>query len=117
MKFLFLLVIAVAFASCSDSTSNIATVEKQVITPHSLSFASGDTVKTISITHTCTCAFSWNVNVLTATQVLKSFSGTGDNSNVEIHIDRSKLAGDSLHAAMEIHSTYGRDTVQVTVLK
>lgn len=117
MRFLFLLVIAVAFVSCSDSISNTGTVQKQVITPRVLIFASADTVKTISITHTCTCPFSWNVNVLTATQVLKSFSGTGDNSNVEIHIDRSKLTGDSLHAAMEIHSVYGRDTVQVTVLK
>lgn len=117
MKFISLFAFAICFISCSDSITTTYTVQHQVITPHSLIFASADTMKTISITHTCTCPFSWNVNVLTATQALQSFSGTGDNAKVEIHLDRTKLMVDTLMAMMEVHSAYGRDTVQVTVLR
>ncbi len=89
-----------------------------VITPKALTYTPSDNIQPLSITHTCTCPFSWNVNVLTATQVLKDTSGSGDNTKVSISIDRSKLTFDTLHATLQITSNgYGTDTVRVTILK
>ena len=95
------------------------TTHELVVTPLSLTFMHSDTVKFLSITHTCTCPFSWNVNVLDSTRVLQHASGVGDNTQVPIRIDRSQLSVvDTLHATLQITSNgYGTDTVQVTVLK
>ena len=116
MKFFFLLLFAIVMISCSNNPATVS-VQEQVVTPKSLTFMPGDTMKTLSITHTCTCPFSWNVNVLNADSVLKGMSGTGDNTNVPIRIDRSKLNVDTLHGMLQVKSSYGADTVQVTVIR
>jgi hypothetical protein len=116
MKLLFVFLCTIVLFGCSDNTTTY-TVHEQVITPRTLTFAHSDAMKTLSITHTCTCPFSWNINVLTSTQVLKDTSGYGDNTQVPIAIDRSKLTVDTLYSMLEIASSYGRDTITVTVLK
>lgn len=117
MKFLLLFVFGIAFFGCYSNTTTY-TVHELVVSPLSLTFSHGDTVKTLSITHTCTCPFSWNVNVLDSTAVLQPTSGSGDNTQVAIHIDRTKFKGDSLHAALQVNGySYGIDTIRVTVFK
>ena len=116
MKF-FLFSAFIVLSSCYNNSTSY-TVHTMTVSPTSLTFTHSDNSKTISITHDCTCPFSWNVNVLTSTQVFKDTSGAGDNSQVSISIDRSKLSVDTLHAVLQITSNgYGTDTVQVTVLK
>lgn len=117
MKVFFLFAFGAIFFGCSDTTTTY-TKHELVVTPKILTFAHGDTIRTLSITHTCTCPFSWNVNVLDSTRVLQNLSGIGDNAQLQIHIDRSKLSGDTLKSSLQITSNgYGTDTVQVTVLK
>ncbi len=115
MKILFICLFAIAINGCTTDTTY--TVHEMVVSPKSLTFSSGDTVKTLSITHTCTCPFSWNVNVLTLTSVLQNSTGSGDNTQVPIKIDRTKLTRDTLLASLQITSVYGKDTVQVMILK
>jgi hypothetical protein len=117
MKLPLLFSLAIIFFGCSDNTTTVITHELQV-SPHSLTFAHGESVKTLSVTHSCTCPFSWNLNVLTVTQVLKDTSGTGDNTRVPIWIDRTKLTTDTLVAALQVKADgYGIDTVAITVFK
>jgi hypothetical protein len=115
MRYFFLLTIA--FLSGCDNTTTTTTTHEQVIAPKSLTFAHGESVKTLSITHTCTCPFTWYVTVLNPNAVLKDTIGTGDNTAVPFTIDRSKLTVDTLIDAIAIHSAYGTDTIQITVLK
>ena len=115
MKFLFLLGFAVVMIGCSNPTT--VSTHEQVVTPKILTFMHGDVVKTLSITHTCTCPFPWYVKVLTVTSVLKDTNGLGDNTKVPISIDRSKLTVDTLSSMLDISSSFGRDTVQVTVYR
>ena len=116
MKYLFVFGFAVLLIGCSNSPTTV-TAHEQVITPKTLIYQPGEVSKTLSITHTCTCPFPWNVNVLTATSVLKDTTGYGDNTKVPINIDRSQLTTDTLHAILQVKSSYGTDTVQVTVIK
>ena len=118
MKLLILLAFAISLLGCSNNSTSYTTHE-QVIAPKSLVYMHGDMLKTLSITHTCTCPFSWNVNVLTPTLVLKDTTGNGDNTKVPISIDRSKMTGttDTLFAMLQIKSSYGADTVQVIVIR
>jgi hypothetical protein len=58
------------------------------------------------------------VTVLTNTAVLKDTSGTGDNKNVPINIDRTLMTKDTLVSALQIKSNYiNIDTVQVTIYR
>lgn len=117
MKFLFVVICAALCISCYSNTTTY-TVHEMIITPKMLVYAHSDTIKTISITHTCTCPFNWNINVLAGTPILKNSSGAGDNTQVPISIDRSMLTVDTVHAMLQITSNgYGTDTVQVTVVK
>jgi hypothetical protein len=117
MKLFFLIIFTSAIIGCYNNSTTYTTHEL-VVTPLSLTFAHTDNTKTLSITHTCTCPFSWNVNVLDSTRVLKDTSGIGDNTQVLITIDRSKLTVDTLRVSLQITSNgYGTDTVLVTVLK
>jgi hypothetical protein len=116
MKLLFLSVFVIVMFGCSNNPTTVS-VQEQVVSPKTLTFMHGDAAKTLSITHTCTCPFPWSVNVLTATQVLKDTSGYGDNTKVPISIDRSKITVDTLHAMLQVKSSYGADTVQVTVIR
>jgi len=117
MKYLFLFGFLVTMIGCSNNPTTYTTHEL-VVNPKALTFSHADTAKILSITHTCTCPFSWNVNVLTATSVLQNTSGSGDNTQVSIKIDRAKLTIDTLNAALQITSNgYGTDTVQVTIIR
>jgi hypothetical protein len=117
MKSFFAFFFAIAFLGCYNNTTTY-TVHEMVISPHTLTYTHSDAIKPLSITHTCTCPFNWNVNVLTLTQVLKDTSGSGDNTQVPISIDRTKMTEDTLRATLQITSNgYGTDTVQVIVLK
>src|SRR5437870_1282761 len=118
MKYLLLFAVAAVIFGCDDNTTSIVE-HKQLVSPKTLVFAKGESVKNLSITHTCTCPFSWNVNVLTVTPALKDTSGTNDNASVPISIDRTKLPADSvIYATFEVASNYAnRDTVQVTIVR
>ena len=117
MKYIFLLALAFISFACSNPSTTVL-VENQVISPHTLTYAHGVSTLPLSITHTCTCPFSWNVTVLTNTTVFKDTSGTGDNKNVPISIDRSKMTTDTVISALQIKSNYiNIDTVIVTVYK
>jgi hypothetical protein len=116
MKRIVFFAIAVLFAGCTNNPTTVATHE-QVVSPKALIFMPADQVKTLSITHTCTCPFPWSVSVLSATQVFKDTSGYGDNTKVPITIDRTKMTSDTLNAVLSVSSSYGRDTVLVTVYK
>jgi len=117
MKYLFLIAFAFTAFACSNSLDQTVDIQHQVITPHTLVYPHGISTQSLSITHTCTCPFDWNISVLTNTTVLSATSGNGDNTNVPITIDRTKLTVDTLVSALQIKSIYGYDTVQVTVLK
>ena len=117
MKILFLAVFAATMFGCSNNPTSFTTHEL-VVSPKSLTFASGVSVQHVSITHTCTCPFSWNVNPLDPTQVLLPASGVWDSTSATIRIDRTKLMTDTLHSSLQITSNgYGTDTISVTVLK
>jgi len=118
MKLLFVLGLAVAMMGCSNDPTTY-TAREMIVTPKSLTFASGVSVQNLSITHTCTCPFSWVVNVLDSTSaVLQPTNGSGDNTKVTINIDRTKLTKDTLKSFLQITSNgYGTDTVLVTVIK
>src|SRR5437016_3964568 len=101
MKFFILLILAANILGCSDNTTTIATHELQV-SPHSLTFAHGVSMQTLSVTHSCTCPFSWNLNYLIVTPILKDTSGTGDNTKVPIWIDRTTMTADTLNALLQV---------------
>ena len=116
LKYSLFLASAILIWGCTDNSTTV-TIHEMSVTPTTLTFSHADTVKTISITHNCTCPFTWNVNVLTATQAIQGFTGTGDNTHVAIQIDRSKMTGDTLLTELQVKSGYGSDTVKVTILK
>lgn len=90
-----------------------------IVNPKTLVYQHGDSVKSLSITHTCTCPFNWYVTVTPANGVLKDTSGLGDNTSVPIRVvDRSKMTSDTLLTTLVINGgSYGIDTVAVTVVK
>jgi hypothetical protein len=90
-----------------------------VVSPMSLVYQHGDSVKTLSITHTCTCPFTWYVTQTPADGVMKDTTGYGDNTSVPIRvIDRSKIQGDTLRTSLVISGgSYGVDTIPVTIIK
>ncbi len=117
MKYLLFLTFALALASCDNTTTGVIE-HVMTVSPTTLTYAHGEDSKTISITHNCTCPFSWNVNVLTATGVLRDTNGIGNNDKLPIIIDRTKMTGDTLHATLQVTSNgYGTETVAVTILK
>ena len=118
MKKVLLLLAGGLFFGCSDNGT--AVLEREmIVTPHSLTFASGETTKTLSIVHTCTCPFSWVCTVTPPNGVLKDTTGTGDNTSVPIQIvDRSKMTSDTMYSKIVVTSNgYGTDTINVTIIK
>ncbi len=116
MRTLLLVLVAITIFGCNDTGTQVI-VNRMVISPKVLTYQSGETTKTLSITHTCTCPFNWTVAVVPPNGVLKDTTGTWDNSSVPIQIDRSKLLVDTLKTLLRISSTFGVDTVKVTVIK
>jgi len=117
MKYFLLIPLAVFFIACNDNSTTVIQHE-MIVNPKALTYAHGVNTQNLSITHTCTCPFSWNVKVLDSTLVLKDTSGINDIAQVPITIDRTKLTADTLHTRLQITSNgYGTDTVAVTVLK
>ena len=119
MRTLLLLLVAITIFGCfgcNDNTTQVI-VNRMVISPKVLTYQSGETTKTLSITHTCTCPFNWTVAVLPPNGVLKDTTGTWDNTSVPIQIDRSKLKVDTLQTMLRISSAFGIDTVRVTIIK
>lgn len=116
MRTLLLLLVAITIFGCNDNSTQVI-VNRMVISPKVLTYQSGETTKTLSITHTCTCPFNWTVAVLPPNGVLKDTTGTWDNTSVPIHIDRSKLMVDTLQTMLRISSAFGVDTVRVTIIK
>ncbi len=114
----FPLLLAGMLFGCSDNGITVIQHE-MVITPHSITFASGETTKNVSITHTCTCPFNWVCTVTPPNGVLKDTTGTGDNPSVPLHvIDRSKMTSDTMYSKFVVTSNgYGTDTINVTVIK
>ena len=88
------------------------------ITPRSVVFQSGDSMKTISITHNCTCPFNWNGTPVDSTNTLKAFSGNGDNTAKEVSIIRANLTTDTLTVYWIVTSNgYGTDTIRATIIR
>ncbi len=115
--------IVLLVALLAGCTTNAVVQEVMVINPHLINFASADSVKTVSITHTCTCPFSWSSYMLDSSVhwVVIAASHSGDFAAVPIAIDRSKLPAtlvDSIDARVRIVSNeYGTDTITVRVHK
>ena len=118
MRLFIIVVIAVFFFGCSDTSTQFEAHE-MVVSPSSLVFQHGESTKSLSITHTCTCPFSWNVTVTPANGVLKDTTGYGDNTSVPVRVvDRSKMTTDTLKTSYVITSNgYGTDTIAVTVIR
>lgn len=107
-----------AALGCSDPSTQYVTHEMSV-SPKSLIFEHGDTVKTLSITHNCTCPFNWSVVVTPPNGVLKDTSGYMDNSSMPLRVvDRSKMTSDTMQTMVVVNGQfYGIDTVMVTVIR
>jgi hypothetical protein len=120
-KFLALLSLIV-IAGCSDSNTVVVEDQRMIVSPTTLVFNSGETEKTISISHTCTCAFSWTCSVTPPNGVLKDTNGIGDTPTAVIRVvDRSKMTSDTLHTSIIVSNNspivYGIDTIAVTVIR
>jgi hypothetical protein len=113
-----LLLGALVWFGCSDNSTQYVSHE-MMVSPKALVFQHGDSVKTLSITHTCTCPFNWSVVVTPPNGVLKDTSGYMDNVAVPVRvIDRSKMTGDTLRTLIVVNGQYyGTDTVSVTVIR
>ena len=109
-------IVAVWIAGCSTDT---VTEERMVIAPRTLQFVPGDSVETVSITHTCTCPFTWWSSFdSTATWLSVPATMHGDHPDVQITVDRSKMPTDSVHAFIRITSNaYGIDSIEVIAKK
>ncbi|MEP7233788.1 MAG: hypothetical protein ABI778_00705 [Ignavibacteriota bacterium] len=116
MRHLIIFLTAALLTSCGYDPSSY-TLSRQIISPKSLTYQTGDSIKNVSITHTCTCPFPWSVNVLTPSAVLIGSTGNGDNSNVPIKIDRSQLTVDTLRGELQVKSAFGTDTIVVMVIR
>jgi hypothetical protein len=115
VKTIILLLVIGAFAGCDSS---VVEEQKMTVTPLSVVFGPGDSVKTLSITHNCTCPFDWNGTPVDSTYTLKAFAGSGDNTSMQISILRASLPVDTLYAYWVITSNgYGTDTVRATVIR
>ena len=103
-------------AGCSETTSSFE--RKMELSPKTLVFQPSENMKTVSITHTCTCAFSWHCTTKdTSGALILIGTGSQDNENVPIQIDRSKLIVDTLITYVHVTSNYQPDSVLVTVYK
>jgi len=113
------LILLLVIGSCLGCDSAVTAEEqKMTVTPLSLVFESGDSVKTLSVTHNCTCPFTWNGTPVDSTNTLKAFSGSGDNTAKEVSILRANLTVDTLNAYWVVTSNgYGTDTVRVTIIR
>jgi hypothetical protein len=87
------------------------------VSPLSLVFESGDSVKTVSITHNCTCPFTWSGSPVDTSGLLNAFFGEGDNTAVQVSINRSKVPTDTtIEKSWHVTSNgYGEDTIHVTI--
>lgn len=115
---LFILLFVVGVLGCSDPSTQYVTHE-MTVTPKTLLYEHGDTVKTLSITHDCTCPFNWSVVNTPPNGVLKDTSGYMDNVKVPLRvIDRSKMTSDTMETMVVVNGQYyGIDTVMVTVIR
>lgn len=112
-----ILLLIVGFSMGCDSVVN-SEARKMTVSPLSLVFAPGDSVKTLSITHNCTCPFTWNGTPVDSTNTLIAFSGTNDNTAKQVAIMRTNLTVDTLQAYWVVTSDgYGTDTVRVTIYR
>ncbi len=117
MKRIGFLLAAALIAGCSNTSTQVEQHE-MVVSPKTLVYQPTDSVKTLSITHTCTCPFSWNCYVLPPNNVLYDTSGVGDQTNVSIKVHRENLTVDTLRTIIQVNGgVYGIDTVAVTVIK
>ncbi|MEI8135215.1 MAG: hypothetical protein WCH46_09125 [bacterium] len=117
MRYALLCSLFLLLASCDNATT-VEEPRRMVVTPLSLKYAHGETQHSLSITHTCTCPFGWNIKVLDSTLVFQNRSGYADSSNVVLTIDRTKLYKDTLITHLQITSNgYGTDTVVVLVVR
>lgn len=119
-KYLLLLVTVLCFG-CDNGTI-VVDDARMIVSPTTLVFEHGDSVKMVSITHTCTCAFTWTATVTPPNGVIVDTSGTGDNKAVAIRIaDRSKMTSDTLQTKIVVSNNtparYGIDTIAVTVIR
>ena len=109
-------ILILALQSCATEAP---VQEKMVIDPHMLVFMRGDSVKTVSITHTCSCPFTWTSSVLPVSAWLTVPASTsGDHTDIPFSIDRSKLLSDTSSAVVHIISnSYGTDSIVVVAYK
>ena len=99
-------------SSCATETVQ---PERMVIAPRLVTFSPADTLRTVSITHTCTCPFTWWTSVpADAAWLVAPASMQGDHADVPIRVDRSKMSSDSAHAFIRFTSNaYGIDSLEV----
>ena len=121
MKKLFILSLAFLCISCSTNPPII--VESMVLPIDTVVFHSPDSMKTVSITHTCTCPFSWSATVMPTTNWLvvgTNFPSnqSGDKTDVPLSINRWLLTSDTNTATIRIVSnSYGDTSITVIAYK
>lgn len=116
VKAIILLLIIGSYVGCESAV--VSEERRMTVSPLSLVFEPGDSVKTLSITHNCSCPFSWNGTPVDSTNTLIAFSGTGDNTGKEVAIMRANLTVDTLQTYWVVTSNgYGTDTVRVTIFR
>jgi hypothetical protein len=91
-----------------------------------------DTIKSVSITHSCTCPFEWSSAITLRSDSLGipvndtwkwlqfTADTVGDHTNIPIVVYPSKMQNDTGFATIAInsaHYTYGTDTIHVIVYR
>jgi len=96
------------------------------VSPHLLTFQKGDTVQTMSLSHSCGCPITWTILPLdsTATWLQVTTTRIGDIPKDSVFVDRALLTSDTMRTALKIstnsyHTQSGNtyDTVQIVVFR
>jgi hypothetical protein len=122
----YLIALLVLFAGCVSEPA--PSEDHMIFSSKSFTFVSGDTVETVSITHSCTCPFSWEATVIpqSAIDITDTDTGwlvfpkkmTGDHHDIPIETRPKYYDSATNHATIIIRSNrYGNDTMQVIAIK
>jgi hypothetical protein len=128
----FLTTLLVLFSGCVSEP--VTTSEHMIFSTKIITFQRGDSLKTVSITHSCTCPFSWSSIVVPDTGIKTSPGDTawlifpwvkptkmiGDQHSVPIETRPRWYDADTNRTTIIIQSdnnTYGTDTLQIVAIR
>ena len=110
-------------AGCFPSTAVVP--EYMTVSPHLLTYAPGQTIHTMALTHSCTCPITWTILPPPNTAWLQvGTSHVGDVDHDTVRVDRTQLTQDTSRALLQISSGEYKtqsgdlyDTVMVVVYR